>query len=101
MNVPLHLEYREAIAASRVEISGLIGEYLPFLEHHPDGEWVRAQCPFHDDVPGTFFIYGPSGTFACRDEGCQVHGDLIDFVAMYWCISRADVTEMILEMIGL
>jgi hypothetical protein len=35
MNVPLHLEYREAIAASRVEISGLIGEYLPFLEYHP------------------------------------------------------------------
>jgi DNA primase len=94
----MHPERREALAVSRNDMIELIGEYLPFLSVSPTE--VRALCPFHDDEIGSFTIDRQAQTFACRSDGCPAHGDLIDFVALYECVSRAEATDMLLERIG-
>ena len=66
---------------------------IPALKaRHPLGDTVEASgvrlrgrgrvrqgvCPFHDEVEGSFTVYGDSERFYCF--GCGEGGDVLDFV---------------------
>lgn len=53
--------------------------YRQFLQLSGYGEWLRAQCPFHDDKNPSFYIHEKSGIWHCKSNTKCGSGDVIDF----------------------
>src|SRR5574344_164695 len=53
--------------------------YRQFLQLSGYGEWLRAQCPFHDDKNPSFYIHEKSGIWHCKSNTKCGSGDIFDF----------------------
>lgn len=53
--------------------------YRQFLQLSGYGEWLHAQCPFHDDKNPSFYIHEKSGIWHCKSSTKCGSGDVIDF----------------------
>jgi DNA primase len=60
---------------SAVNLETVVGRYLPLRQV---GQQYRGRCPFHEDHNPSFVVFPATQTFHCF--GCQLHGDVIDFV---------------------
>lgn len=61
---------------SKLSLEAIAREYLPNLK--PSSKSMTGPCPFHEETKPSFHIY-PDGHFYCY--GCQVNGDVFDFVS--------------------
>jgi len=53
--------------------------YRQFLQLSGYGEWLKANCPFHDDKNPSFYIHEKSGIWHCKSSTKCGSGDVIDF----------------------
>ena len=53
--------------------------YRQYLQLSGYGEWLHAQCPFHDDKNPSFYIHEKSGIWHCKSSAKCGSGDVIDF----------------------
>src|SRR4029077_19603906 len=51
-----------------------------YLELRLSGDRLIGRCPFHDDHRPSFSIHLPTETWCCYAAGCDLNGDVIDFV---------------------
>jgi DNA primase len=65
---------RAAILKDITSLSSIIGERVALRR---DGRY-RGCCPFHDDNTPSFWVNDETGRYGCF--GCNVSGDLIEFV---------------------
>src|SRR5829696_7407915 len=89
----------EDVAAVRAasDIVAIVSQYVPLRKV---GAQHMGRCPFHSDNTASFSVNGQTNVYHCF--GCQVGGDVIDFVqrqenltfpdAVEWLAARANVT---------
>src|SRR5574344_766687 len=68
--------------------------YRQFLQLSGYGEWLKAQCPFHDDKNPSFYIHEKSGIWHCKSNAKCGSSDVIDF---HQKITGKDFTTSVME----
>lgn len=85
-------QYRESIESikSRIDLVDYIGQYVKLRK---TGNKFQGLCPFHADKKSPSFTVYPGSGWHCF--GCQVSGDLIDFVVKYKNVSVKEAIEVL------
>ncbi|MEM7448729.1 MAG: DNA primase [Myxococcota bacterium] len=79
----------------RVDIVQLIGEYVPLRRA---GASHKGLCPFHSEKTPSFHVHGPKQYFHCF--GCQVSGDIFEFLMRFEGSSFPEVARDLAERAG-
>lgn len=60
-------------------------DIIPIIEQVTPLRNKKGLCPFHDDRNPSFVVNPHTQTFKCF--GCGAHGDVVDFVCLYYGLS--------------
>lgn len=80
----------------RVRIEDVVSEHVPLQRA---GRRLRACCPFHQEKTPSFYVNPELGLYKCF--GCDVGGDLFDFVMRIEHITFPEAAERLAERAGL
>lgn len=81
---------RAATLKETIPISSIVGERVQLRRR---GQYFSGCCPFHDDSIPSFWANDETGRFGCF--GCDIGGDLIDFVREYEGCSFLDALDQL------
>jgi len=80
----------------RIEISTLIGEYLPLKKA---GKNYVSNCPFHKDDTPSFYVSPDLNIFHCF--GCGKSGDVITFIMEFEKVPFPEALRILAEKAGI
>ncbi len=80
----------------RVDISELIGSYLPLKRA---GRLEKGLCPFHNEKTPSFTVYPESQSFYCF--GCGAGGDAITFVKRIQNLEYTEAVRFLAQRAGM
>jgi len=80
----------------RIEISTLIGEYLPLKKA---GKNYVSNCPFHKDDTPSFYVSPDLNIFHCF--GCGKSGDVITFIMEFEKVPFTEALRILAEKAGI
>ena len=88
-------EYIEELTR-RTDIVELVGSYVQLKRK---GRLYGGLCPFHSEKTPSFYVYPDTQSFYCF--GCQVKGDVIDFVSKLFGLSLIQAVQKLAADFGL
>ena len=85
-----------ALVRERSNIAEVVGERVTL--RNAGGASLKGLCPFHDEKTPSFHVTPSRGYFHCF--GCQVGGDVIDFVRQSEQLSFTEAVEALAARAG-
>ena len=80
-----------------VDLAGFVSDYTGDLERLDDGR-QRGQCPFHFDDGESLHVAADNRTWRC--DGCDVGGDVVEFMRRAEGLTRAEAVERVAAIAG-
>lgn len=93
--MPRYSEATLAAIKSALDITTLVGEYLPL---HRSGSKFKALCPFHDDHNPSLELNPERQSYKCWS--CGAGGDIFDFVMEYERVEFPEAIRMLADRAG-